>query len=104
MRWRVLLNRMECSVGTADLVVKAACCLHNFLLTENPISTQSRLVDHGLNNELNGEWRSVGCMKSVTDFRRKKANRARANAEEIRGTLTEYFGNYGAVSWQDRMI
>lgn len=104
MRWRVLLNRMECSLSTADLVVKAACCLHNFLLTENPISAQSQLVDYGLDNEPNGEWRKVGCMESVTNLRRKKANRATVNAEEIRGILTEYFVSTGATTWQDRMI
>lgn len=48
-RWRVLLKRIDSSVETADAIVKACCCLHNFLLDMR--SPPPTLVDHGYANE-----------------------------------------------------
>ncbi|XP_063635183.1 uncharacterized protein LOC134805923 [Cydia splendana] len=52
-KWRVFHRPMECSVNTAEAVVKAACCLHNFLrakegrmqiVPENSMATGSAFV------------------------------------------------------------
>ena len=54
------------------------------------------MVDYGLSNEENGEWRRVGSMKSVTDgLRNQKNNNSRKDAIEIRDKLMHFFCNEG---------
>lgn len=35
MKWRVFLRAIEADVDTADYIVKAACCLHNYVISKN---------------------------------------------------------------------
>ncbi|XP_030748951.1 protein ALP1-like [Sitophilus oryzae] len=35
MKWRVFLRAIETDAATADWIVKAACCLHNYIITKN---------------------------------------------------------------------
>lgn len=35
MKWRVFLRAIEADVETADYIVKAACCLHNYVISKN---------------------------------------------------------------------
>lgn len=35
MKWRVFLRAIEADVENADYIVKAACCLHNYVISKN---------------------------------------------------------------------
>jgi hypothetical protein len=102
-RWRVLLNRIEASASTADLIVKAICVLHNYLLDEaGPPS--SSLVDNGLEEEpKNGLWRQVGEMNQALNIHKSSDRRAKEDAQDIRSALKKYFCGEGKVDWQEKM-
>ena len=96
------MKRIETSADFADAIVKAACCLHNFLIERRGID--QRMVDHGRKNEKNGAWRTIGEMRSVIGIRNPKSNRAKDEAVEIREKLADFFSGIGAVSWQEDAI
>ena len=96
------MRPIETSVELADDIIKAACCLHNFIITEKKIP--NNFADHGTQNEENGAWRLIGAMPSCENFRNTRANHARNEAVQTRNILTNYFVGNGAVEWQDKMI
>jgi len=101
-RWRILLKPIETSDACADAIIKASCCLHNFLIDEGNLAASA--VDHGLSNENNGTWRKAGELLQATNLRRRGANKSKEEAMKIRDSLKDFFCNEGAVEWQERMI
>uniref|UniRef100_A0A915CLT7 DDE Tnp4 domain-containing protein n=1 Tax=Ditylenchus dipsaci TaxID=166011 RepID=A0A915CLT7_9BILA len=57
LKWRILLSGIEARPETADWIVKAAVCLHNFILEKHTNYDPRRLADD--ENEDNGIWRSL---------------------------------------------
>jgi hypothetical protein len=103
-KWRILLKPIETSDQVADKIVKAICCLHNFLIDE---SSGKHLagVDTGLANEDNGLWRrEVQQPLQQAQLGRRGGNRTSAEANLIRENLVHFVCNEGSVGWQREMI
>lgn len=56
-RWRILLRTINLLPTEVDLVVKAACVLHNFLTVLNPHSDSYTDQEDGFGNVVAGHWR-----------------------------------------------
>ncbi|XP_065280296.1 uncharacterized protein [Dermacentor albipictus] len=56
-RWRILLRTINLLPTEVDLVVKAACVLHNFLTILNPQSDRYTDQEDGFGNVVAGPWR-----------------------------------------------
>ena len=83
--------------------MQCALCLHNYLIDTGRLSHSS--VDYGKKNLKNGKWRQAGEMPQIDCLMRKKANRARNEAVEVRNILADFFSSQiGLVEWQDKMI
>ncbi|KAI1694184.1 protein ALP1-like [Ditylenchus destructor] len=103
-KWRILLKSIETSDRVSDLIVKAICCLHNFLIDQKSLNPGA-LADTGLSNEDNGAWRTcVPDPLRSAQIRSKKANHSRNNALKVQNVLIEYFNSAGIVDWQENMI
>lgn len=79
MKWRVFLRAIETDVETAECIVKAACCLHNFVMMKN-----------------NGEYPAIESDEQAQPIRAlldtALTNRRSNNAAlEIRELFTAYF-------------
>ena len=101
-KWRILLKPLETHPSNTIKIIKAICCLHNFLLTElewnkNP----ARNADHV--DEENGSWREDGPIRALEPMNIYARN-ARRTADQMREKLKDYFCREGAVSWQEKMI
>lgn len=80
----------------ADLIIKAICVLHNFVIG---YSGASAMADTGDLDE-NGSWRqSAGPMASAL-VRNARSNRSGREEYEMRRQLVEFFIAEGAVEWQ----
>ncbi|KAF2891356.1 hypothetical protein ILUMI_14817 [Ignelater luminosus] len=104
--FRVLRKPMLLQPETAQLVVMATVCLHNFLRnshTSRDYYTPPTAFDIEINGETRpGDWRqdqneqiSVLPLKSV-------ARRNKVTAEKVRDNLANYFCTSGALHWQDK--
>ena len=60
-RWRIFHQVIRADVHTVDMIVKATCCLHNYLLsTDNAKYLPTGFADSYANNELReGDWRAI---------------------------------------------
>lgn len=104
-KWRILLKPIETSDLVADKIVKAVCCLHNFLCDELTSKPIAGLADFGCSNECNGLWRQQiqNPLLSVP-MQPTRANRTSAEAEFVRDNLQTFFITVGSVEWQDKML
>ena len=68
---------------------QSALCLHNYLIDTGRLSHS--IVDYGRKNEQNGKWRLAGEMRQINCLTRKKANRARNEAVQVRNILADFF-------------
>lgn len=89
-RFRILQRPIESSPARVDDIVKAICCLHNFLIDElgQPVIPAAE-VDQAAG------------MMTRAQMRRLNANRAPDDADVMREQLLHYFSNEGAVEFQD---
>ena len=101
-RWRVLTRSIEIEPQRAELVVLAACSLHNLIRTRYPTVTSNLLdkedpVSHHVNP---GSWRKGPIMGELEAL---KGNNATKAGKAYRMYLTQYFNSeVGSVSWQER--
>ena len=87
----------------AELVVLAACALHNLLRTKMPSYTNSLLdTESEETHEVTpGVWRNDGEMQGLDPL---AGNTSLFCAKRQREELCDYFNGIGAVEWQDRMV
>lgn len=90
-RFRLLLRPIESKPENIDCIVKAICCLHNYLIDE--------LGEPAVPTE--GDLAAASVAMPAIPMRRRNANRATNDADEMRRTLMYYFMNEGAVPWQN---
>ena len=91
-RWRALHNRLNMLPKNVDLVVLAACTLHNMLTNPREArALQQEADDEDIRYE-QARIQPVG------------ANRAAAAAYFVRENFSTYFNGEGKVHWQDRAI
>lgn len=78
----------------ADAIVKAICCLHNFLVAEGEAGQYISEED----------LRAADEALTQAAMRATNAHRAPDDARDIQNALVDYFNGVGSVPWQDEMI
>lgn len=99
-QWRIFSRPIIAKLENAENVIKAAVCLHNFLMKyvkHNYIPPL--LVDHERDGVvIPGAWRNAP--SQLIGVGRLGANMYGTNAKEIRNAFKDYFNEEGAVPWQ----
>ncbi|KAK5648148.1 hypothetical protein RI129_003040 [Pyrocoelia pectoralis] len=104
-KWRIYRKPMICDVATAENIIKATTCLHNFI-KKNDQECQyvtAGYVDYedASGDIMDGAWRKeVENENALRDILRTGANTFGRNAGHIRDMFAEYFCNEGAIPWQ----
>lgn len=105
-RWRIYEKSINTSLETADDIIKATVCLHNFLMDTPQYCGEGytdRISADGL--VLEGEWRrNVNNVNNLQNITNRCTNNHTRHAGEIRNTFANYFANEGQVPWQENMI
>ena len=106
-RWRIFNTRIPTSVKTAESIIQAAICLHNYLcLTDSAAYCPAGFVDSEdrSGNIKEGDWRNMvaaGGDNALQPLRRARGSRLLKSEEEVREVLTGYFNSAaGSVPWQ----
>uniref|UniRef100_A0A915DR31 Uncharacterized protein n=1 Tax=Ditylenchus dipsaci TaxID=166011 RepID=A0A915DR31_9BILA len=102
LKWRILLSGIGARPETADWIVKAAVCLHKFILEEHTNYDPRRLADDG--DEDNGIWRSLLNNQLPNISCQVQAPKAGKEAILTRETLVNYLSERGSVDWQEKII
>lgn len=71
-KWRILNKPIETRDDNADLIIKAICVLHNFVIDE---SGASAMADTGPGLEENGSWRQSANPMASAAVRTTRGNR-----------------------------
>jgi hypothetical protein len=114
-RFRVLLTAMALEPNEAELVVKAICALHNFLISRKhsrPNYCPRSLIDHEVadGTRIPGLWRSDTAAANVGGFSDldPQTNDIQPFSQSgivIRNEFADYFvTSEGSIPWQNRMI
>lgn len=100
-RWRTLLHTINLAPKNVDLVVKAACLLHNFLLAHGEDSADYGDREDTFGNLAEGRWREEVGRNVLQSVESTHARRHSREAAESRETFTRYFSSpTGAIPWQ----
>lgn len=100
-RWRIFSKPIIAKLSNVENIIKAAVCLHNFLIKYAPNKyITSRMVDVENDNGsiTHGTWRDVP--SQLTPVGQTSSNTRTKNAAEIRDEFKSYFNEEGAVPWQ----
>ena len=106
-RFRVFEKPIATCVETAVKIVKAACVLHNWLLTRSDTEYFSSAIidkeDVGKYTFPPGSWRELESrgLSRLQSFPPRFPER---NARELREYYVDFFNGPGAVTWQDEAI
>lgn len=97
-QWRILRKPIISKVETAEKIVQAIVCLHNWLRkqdinTNEYISTS--IIDHVDYNDFCTAYREI---------RRTGSYMSAKSSIEIREKFCTYFNNEGSVPWQNDFI
>ncbi|XP_035786321.1 putative nuclease HARBI1 [Anopheles albimanus] len=84
--WKVFLKPIDCKPEGADALVKATCCLHNFLLEQN-----SHLTDIDYKPEVQPPRSKSDKKNDALKPIGKTNSRSSRDALEVRDLFTEYF-------------
>lgn len=106
-RFRVFLSRIPLSPEKVQLVVLAACALHNFLRTQECEQNSDGWLDTEdiTTGELTqGSWRQTGTNGSWHPLSTSTSRRSSDYAAEVRNEFCEYFSSEGKVQWQDYSV
>lgn len=99
-KWRIFRRPMALKIDTADKVVQAACCLHNFVRSREGIARGQ--LDHENNDGIvePGNWRQneIGWSNLA-----RRGNNSTREAMEMREQFKQYFNEEGRVPWQNRI-
>lgn len=112
-RWRLFRKRIQALPETADSYLKAALCLHNFVMSTQAEGTSQYCPPNYVDREdahgrrIDGVWRA-DAQADQPLFRqigRVGANRAGVHIVRMRDQLAQYLvSEEGGVDWQDRVI
>lgn len=92
-RWRIYQRPINTSLETADAVIKATVCLHNFLM-DTPQYRGESYTENELETNVNN-------FQNMTFH---NSNNYTKHAGQTRDTFADYFENKGQVDWQKNMI
>ena len=96
-RFRVLLSTMLLKPDRVEVVVMAACCLHNLLRSKNPSAVEADTEDPITHDIIPGGWRGDRMLADIPH----RGGRGTSSSKEIRIALRNYFvSEAGSVPWQ----
>ena len=105
-RWRIFLQPIQSNVDTANKIIKAAICMHNFLRqTNSAMYCPTGFIDSfdSTGRIKKGEWRDMvsftdGMLRNIGSVR---GSRPTTSAIETRDEITKYVNSMeGSLSWQ----
>ena len=100
-KWRVFKRPLAIAPHRADSVVKAACCLHNFLRYETSYCNPNDLDEERNGQLIPGSWREdVASLQKMSRTGRRSSMQALA----IRDKLKMHLVNEGALDWQQEYV
>lgn len=108
-RWRILRRDLCCTPETAEDIVKAIVCLHNFLMvSKDDVAPSERtycptfMLDREENgNVIEGDWRREVYRGPIIDVGRLGSNNPTVRADAQRNILKDYFcSDIGQLDWQ----
>ncbi|KAB0804602.1 hypothetical protein PPYR_01572 [Photinus pyralis] len=90
-RWRIFHRAICASPGTADSIIKATVCLHNFIRRSLPARDRYSPPNYVDNEDVLGRWRQEveGC--SLEPCPRLGSNNASFTTNQMRNNLAKYF-------------
>ncbi|KAK2725777.1 hypothetical protein QYM36_000310 [Artemia franciscana] len=106
-RWRIFNSPINCKLETVDSIVKACCCLHNFVMSENSQYCPINFVDAQSGNReiIPGAWRTMVSDNWLQRQQRQGANNFAVTPMTIRTKFLEYFNSgQGALPWQEEYL
>ena len=111
-RWRIFHRPIQTKVETAENMVKAAICLHNYLRQTNGATyCPSGFIDseEATGQIRPGEWRTIvsedGTSGALRSLPLPRGTRYSTVANEARETLREYVNSdQGSVPWQWNVV
>ena len=107
-RFRMFGKRIDLEHDIVKLLTTATIALHNMLCTKSrdsysPSGFVDEFTDDGELNE--GLWRQNNVPSTIIPLEpRKRANKAKWDAENIRDNFANYFFGQGQVTWQWKTI
>ena len=108
VRWQVFRKPIKANEATAEEIIKATICLHNYLqLTDNANYKPSAFVDGESSDGevVPGEWRSDAVQAEDWALNRQVgSNRYSCEAALVRNNFKDYSNNEGTVEWQQRHV
>ena len=104
-RWRIFRKPIRADVTTIDQIVKAAVCLHNYLLsTDNARYTPTGFVDsYSSEGIVEGDWRRLvdtDRTPAMANIRRIATRNYTLESKEIRDHLKNYVIGDERCPWQ----
>lgn len=106
-RWRILQTPIALKLSTAETIVQAITCLHNYIINTKSCNNQyiqENIIDHenSAGELIAGNWRtSIPENGFINPLGRIGANVGAAIAVRQRNTLARYFvSEEGSISWQ----
>ncbi|KAL1482258.1 hypothetical protein MTO96_033912 [Rhipicephalus appendiculatus] len=102
-RWRIYERQTNMEPENVEVIVKATCVLHNFLLS-NAASTYSSPgyadFQDTFGTVSGGAWRQVSESTTVFGLEKPKARNCANVANAVREAFIKYFSDKGQVPWQ----
>ena len=106
-RWRIFYTAIDSKLETIDSIIKACCCLHNFLMARgsdycprifgDTTSSNGRIID--------GTWRHAVQSTWGQTLNRQGSNNSSSAAIVIRNNFSEFFySSEGALPWQNEYL
>ncbi|KAJ8895120.1 hypothetical protein PR048_000445 [Dryococelus australis] len=106
-RWRVFQARLQAEPCMVEKYIKAAACLHNFLIDTKPVSNTRYCLATYVSREENGitvpgEWRQpVGNATLIQRLGRIDTNNSNTGVIRMRDAVCNYFNSpEGELHWQ----
>ena len=103
-----ILNMRSFKHTILNLLLLLACvALHNFLRTEDIISSENAYCPVGYaddGDEDNGSWRANGDINAFRNITSLSSNMHSRAAGKMRDELAHYFTNEGSVDWQRKNV
>ena len=104
-RRRILRRPIIADPPTVVGIVKAACCLHNFLQTRNSYASPYVDQEDRSGNVVNGQWRSEARGTNFQSLGRLGTNMHSRHAGLVRDIFKDYFtSEIGRLPWQDAIV
>lgn len=90
-RFRIFRRPIIANVATVIRVVKAAVCLHNFIMDKDPQDLDDKIIEN---------LRGISTSEGMMENNEENCDPITDKAVDIRNKLARYFYYEGSVSWQ----